>query len=295
MSKEDLIPSVELIETRANPMIWENEEAAKGVFLGVDPTEDPLALLGTPAIQLPEPPRLPEEFQATPALVEWLQALGDGIAAAAGNPHQPVNLDLEPLDALSVQAIAEILGEGEVSCTVTLDDIHYRVQESVLTGVWRVLGDDGSDRVDVGVASSVILRAAASLERADFTIPLPGSSTMNAPAVLAEIRERAANWQGEANHVLNFTLLPMTEEDHQLLTTTLGRADLSIRSGGFGSCRIFATRYRHVWAVQYVNAMGHTILDTIEVGGLPAAAGAAWQDLEDSGTRLAELLEAYLP
>lgn len=294
MSKTDRIPSVELIEPRANPMIWENEEAAQGVFLGLDPAEDPLAVLGTPALELPARPRLPEDFQATPALENWLQALREGIASTVTRPDQTVELSLELLDDLSVLAITEILGEGDVDCAVTLDDIHYRVQESVLTGVWRVRGDDGSDRVEIGAAPGVILRAAASLQQADFTIPMPGDSTMNAPAVLAEIRERAANWEGEANHVLNFTLLPMTGADHRLLTATLGRADLSISSGGFGNCRIFATRYRHVWAVQYVNAMGHTILDTIEVGGLPAAASAAWQDLEDSGTRLGELLETYL-
>jgi hydrogenase-1 operon protein HyaF len=118
---------------------------------------------------------------------------------------------------------------------------------------------------------------------------------MNAPAVLAEIRERAASWRGGENHVLNFTLFPMTDADHALLINTLERADLEMTSGGFGDCRIMATRYRHVWAVQYVNAMGHTILDTVEIGALPPAARASWQDFEDSGERLAEVLEAYLP
>ena len=68
---------------------------------------------------------------------------------------------------------------------------------------------------------------------------------------------------------------------------------LVIRSEGYGSCRIFATGLRHVWAVQYLNSMGKIILDTMEVGGIPASACAAREDFEDSAGRLAEILEAY--
>jgi hydrogenase-1 operon protein HyaF len=297
MSKPDLIPAVELVEPRVNPMTWQDEEAASGVFLGPDPVEDPLALLGTPPMQLPERPRLPEDFTPPPSLLDWLTTLQRHLSAAAidRERERAFELPVDGLDAVSVQAVTEILGEGEVSGSVTLDGVHYAIVESVLPGVWRVCGDDGSDRVEVGAAPTVILDAAASLQTAGFSIPAPDTATMNAPAVLAEIRERAGAWQGEANHVLNFTLLPMTEADQALLIGTLGRADLELNSGGFGECRIMATRYRHVWAVQYVNAMGHTILDTVEIGTLPPAATAAWQDFEDSAERLTELLEAYLP
>jgi hydrogenase-1 operon protein HyaF len=291
MSKSDLIPTVDIPESRANPMVWEGEEAATGVFLGSDPTDDALALLGMPAMQIPPAPRLPEDFEPTPALVNWLARLRAALACAS---EQATRLHLEPLDDVSIQAISEILGEGEVAGSVTLDEISYKVQESILAGVWRVQGSDGSDIVEVATAPAVILDAASSLAPADFPVPAPDGATMNAPAVLAEIQERALAWNGADNHVLNFTLLPMTEADHALLTGVLGRADLELNSGGFGDCRIMATRYRHVWAVQYVNAMGHTILDTVEVGRLPAAARAARQDFEDSLERLEDLREAYL-
>jgi len=39
--------------------------------------------------------------------------------------------------------------------------------------------------------------------------------------------------------------------------------------------------------------MGHTILDTIEVGEVPRAACAGREDFEDSAVRLGEILEAY--
>jgi hypothetical protein len=68
---------------------------------------------------------------------------------------------------------------------------------------------------------------------------------------------------------------------------------LVIRSGGYGSSRVFATGLRHVWAVQYVNGMGNVILDTLEVGGVPVSVLAAKEDFQDSAERLAEILQAF--
>jgi hydrogenase-1 operon protein HyaF len=93
--------------------------------------------------------------------------------------------------------------------------------------------------------------------------------------------------------VVNFTLLPLSESDVEVLTATLGQIPLSIRSEGYGNCLIYATGLRHVWAVQYTNSMGKIILDTLEVGAIPASACAAREDFEDSAVRLGEMLEAY--
>ena len=67
-----------------------------------------------------------------------------------------------------------------------------------------------------------------------------------------------------------------------------------LESGGFGNCKLMATTVRHVWAVQYLNAMGNTILDTLEIGRIPDAALAAPEDFEDSARRLDQILETYL-
>jgi len=119
---------------------------------------------------------------------------------------------------------------------------------------------------------------------------------MNAPALLVELQERSSKYRpGEDNHIINFTLLPITEVDADVLTGVLGQIPLVIRSGGYGSSRVFATGLKHVWAVQYVNGMGSVILDTLEVGGVPVSVLAAKEDFEDSAERLAEILEAYTP
>ena len=72
----------------------------------------------------------------------------------------------------------------------------------------------------------------------------------------------------------------------------LGQVPLVIRSGGFGSSRVFATGLRHVWAVQFINGMGNVILDTLEIGGVPISVLAAREDFEDSAERLSESLQA---
>lgn len=295
MSKSDLIPLKNLDQSRANPMIWENEEQPQGVFVNAGDGEDPLALLGVPAMQLPPLARLPIDFEPGPQLLDRLQQLRQAIGGAASGVPGHQRIDIADLDPQSRQALKEMLGEGEVSGEVSLDGVTYTIAESVLTGIWQVSGTDESEWLEVGPVPQVINRAANSLRPAPVALPpeLPG--LMNGLPVLVEINEHASNWQadGGPNRVLNFSLLPMSPEDQALLIEVLGRADLVLESGGYGNCRVMATRVRHVWAVQYVNGMGHTILDTIEIGDIPEAAVAAREDFEDSAERLEEILEAY--
>lgn len=294
MSESDLIPLKNLDQSRANPMIWENEEQPQGIFINAG-DDDALALLGVPAMQLPPLARLPVDFEPGPQLVDRLEQLRQAIRDAATGRHIDQRIDMAELDQQSRQALHEMLGEGEISGEVSLDGVTYAITESVLTGIWRISGSDATEWLEVAPVPAVVTRAANSLRPAPVALPpaLPG--LMNGRPVLAEINEHAANWQEGSgpNRVLNFSLLPMSPQDQALLTDVLGRADLVLNSGGYGNCRVMATRVRHVWAVQYVNGMGHTILDTIEIGRVPDAAVAAREDFEDSAERLDEILEAY--
>ncbi|MEE4146173.1 MAG: hydrogenase expression/formation protein [Halieaceae bacterium] len=295
MSEPDLIPVNNLDQSRENPMIWTGEEQAQGVFLDPGETDDGLALLGMPAMQTPATPRLPIDFESGPLLRERLEQLRQAVARAAAGDDGQV-LDLVDLDADSRQSMLEMLGEGEVSGSVTLDGVSYTITESVLPGIWRLSGSDGCEYLEVCTIPAVITRAAASLRSAPFALPPAVPGIMNGLALLAEINEHAQNWDPaiEHNRVLNFTLLPTSRADQQLLIDVLGRAELVLDSGGFGNCRVMATTVRHVWVVQYVNGMGKTIMDTIEIGRIPDAALAAREDLEDSAGRLVEILETYL-
>jgi hydrogenase-1 operon protein HyaF len=217
-------------------------------------------------------------------------------AEAPGEPERISMRDLAPADR---EIVVDLLGEGDVAAEVGGSG-YWRVQETVLTGLWRVeaRAADGTQAewLEVATIPLAVTQAAERLsrERVDLPSQWPAGA-MNAPSLIAELQERASTYiPGEQNHVVNFTLLPLTDVDADVLTETLGQVPLVIRSEGYGSCRIFATGLKHVWAVQYLNSMGKIILDTMEVGTIPASACAAREDFEDSAARLAEILEAYV-
>jgi hydrogenase-1 operon protein HyaF len=257
-----------------------------------------LRLLDMPT-GLVRPRRQVRALEALPA--ETRLVLGEVLAALrrqAEAPREPIRVSLRALDEHERATLADVLGEGDVWAVIG-GGAHWRLVESVLAGVWRVeatAGDGtGSEWLEVAAIPHAITQAAERMTRTSLALPErwpPGA--MNAPALLAEVQERSQAWRaGEASHVINFTLLPLTDVDAEVLTAVLGQAPLMIRSEGYGSCRIFAAGLRHVWAVQYLNSMGSVILDTLEIGGVPTAALAAREDFEDSALRLTEILAAY--
>ena len=262
--------------------------------------DDQLRLIGMPTGLVRPTRQALAADQLTPASREIMDAIvADLRDRAAGAVKPPTRYSLRNLDEDGKAAVADILGEGDVWAKVGVGDRFWRVVESVLPGVWRLesTAADGTTEecIDVGPVPGPVLQAAAELPRATIDIPpqMPQGS-MNAPFLLAELQDRSSNYQpGAENHVINFTLLPLTDVDAEVLTAVLGQIPLVVRSGGYGSSRVFATGLRHVWAVQYVNGMGGVVLDTLEVGGVPIAVLAAREDFEDSAERLAEILLAF--
>ncbi len=226
------------------------------------------------------------------------RTIAEDLARLAPGDPQPT-YDLAGLDKANMDVFAEILGEGEVSILVTMP-IDAQAAESVLAGVWRVreLASDGTitrDYIEIGEVPAVVRAAAMHATRTRFHPGQPPEGAMNVMPVLAEISARAARYEpGERNHVISFSLLPMTEQDQAHLQIVLGRGPVHIVSRGYGRCRVMATGVRHVWAVQFFSAAGDVILDTIEIGDVPEAARAAKEDFEDSAARMREIAGAYL-
>jgi len=205
-------------------------------------------------------------------------------------------LDLAGLSPAVIEIVNQMLGEGEVSIVIT-GSRGVRVQESVFTGVWRVCefdtaGDLVADRIEAAAVPSVALdtaRASAADTIVDVAAP---QGAMNAPAVLCEIaaQMRARRTTSPA-HIVNLTLLPLTPEDHAMLERALPVGPVAMIARGFGNCRVTSTLARDVWRVQYFNNMNTLILNTIEVVGVPEVALAASEDLDDSRSRLDELVD----
>ncbi len=216
----------------------------------------------------------------------------------AEGDREPSLISLRSLQPGDRDTILDVLGEGDVWGSVG-GNVGYTFTESVLTGLWYVeaTSPDGAktDWLEVARIPQAVLHAAEHMPRESIGIPdrMP-QGAMNSLALLTELQQRSTAYlPGEENHIINFTLLPITEADAEVLTTVLGQIPLVIRGGGYGSCRIFASGLRHVWAVQYLNSMDKVILDTLEIGGVPVAALAAREDLAESAGRLPEMMQAY--
>jgi hydrogenase-1 operon protein HyaF len=242
---------------------------------------------------LPEP----EALDGCVAGLDLLRRLHDVLARhRVGQPADV--LDLSALDTRDRQLIDQTLGEGEVS-VIQQGSGDTRAQETRLAGVWRlhIPASDGFAARELIEVAEVprFARDSAFLGTTETIGPvgdLP-DGVMNAPALIAEIEAKVAEWRpGSSAHIINLTLLPMTEQDHAYLDERLGRGHVTILSRGYGSCRIVASGIREVWWVQHFNSDDRLILSTLEVTDVPIAALAAQEDIDDSRDRLAEILEA---
>lgn len=244
-----------------------------------------------------QPPPLPEP-EALRAHAGCVSVLREALAAlrAPDAARRTQVVDLSGLDAADRTLLNQVLGEGEVAAQL-LGEPGLRVQESVFAGLWRVVQMEGgvavSDALEIGPVPQALVDAAAR-EGADTVIRFDDApeGVMNAPALLVEIDERRRGWQaGDAPHVINLSLLPLSAGDSAHLDGQLGAGRVQILSRGYGNCRIVNTRVSRTWRVTYFNSTDIVILDTLEVCRVPDVACAAAEDLADSAERLAEVLD----
>lgn len=242
-------------------------------------------------------PRLPETADPAvlTAVAARLHGLLDRMAAAGFARAATVSEDLACLPPAEREALGQLLGFGEVSA-YTVAPRHWRVQETAFASLWRVLGLDErgaiiEDRLQAGAMPPVLEEAMAATSSRELEPPAYPPGTMNAPALVQELRRQATAYQpGQPAHVINLTLLPVSEADLDTLYGWLGHREVSILSRGYGNCRITSTRLAHVWWVQYFNTMDALILNTIEVVDMPEVALAAVEDFEDTLERLRDYL-----
>ena len=238
---------------------------------------------------LPEPEELAAHRGCVAVLHEALAALQRTDAIASTQV-----IDLTTLNDGDRTLLNQVLGEGEVAAQV-LGASAVQVQESVFAGVWRVLHLEGGhtvrDTLEIGAIPQALLAAAALDARRGPFDDAP-DDVMNAPSLLAELGDRSRRWQpGDAAHVVNLTLLPLSAGDSAHLDAQLGAGRVLILSRGYGNCRIVNTRLAHTWRVTYFNSADIIILDTLEVCRVPEVGCAAAEDLEDSAERLTEVLQ----
>lgn len=285
---------------RPNPMIWMNEPEPEGVFIGAG--EDGLQLLGLPQGASPAARRRElERLRGQPVSADARARLNDMARALTASAADGAarRIELDDLGSDDLALALDVLGTGEASVMIAATDDMVQASETVFPGLWILRRDEAPSApwAEVGDCPSLVRETLAAMPAR--TLPLehivPPDGAMNVMGVLAEARHVAAAWRaGASNHVMNFTLLPMTEADAAFLAAMLGEGPVRFASGGYGAARIIATLLPRVWAVQYLNSMGVVILDTLEIGDVPVAACAAREDFADSAVRLTHILAGDL-
>lgn len=246
-----------------------------------------------------EAPRMPEpesvsDLDGARATMLWLE---DALTSY-NRTSEPQLANLTALDADSREIINQILGEGEVSITHN-GSVRARTQESILAGVWRTLYLDDDDQVTYDLLEVAdiphYVRQQDWSER-DITRNLQDApvDAVNAPSILFELDSyRQQYTSGQQPKVINLSLLPLCDADIEFLDEQLGHGSVDILSRSYGKCQVSATLVRNAWWVRYYNSMSTLILNTLEVVDVPHVACAAPEDLQDSASRLDEILSFY--
>ncbi len=244
-------------------------------------------------------PALPEP-EETQGIERALDILAQVKAAAEtqASDAAPRSFDITDFDTQNRAFVDQALCDGEVSIVAGNT---IQAQESVFAGVWRLQEVDEAgalvrDSIEVGAFPAAVLDIAHAAAL-DVTRSHRGSlpqGVINAPALATELDDKiAAHRPGKDAHVINLTLLPLTEEDVAFLDEGMGPGSVTILSRGYGNCRITSTGTRNAWWVRYFNSRDAVVLNTIEVVDVPSVACAAREDLLDSAQRLGEVLEVY--
>jgi hydrogenase-1 operon protein HyaF len=245
------------------------------------------------------PPVLPElsERCDTERVRDILVQVRERLAAAHDQAIGST-LSLAGLTGRERALLDQILGEGEVSArAVTPEGLRIDAQESVFTGVWRVVRrerEEGvEDRLEVGPFPAEIADCAArdgARRGCVSPVAVVPDGIMNGPAIVAELFDVWRQGPAAMPHIVNLSLLPFTPADVQYLDAVLGQGSVTILSRGYGNCRITSTQRPATWYLHYYNSQDHLILSTVEVCDVPEVARAAAADFVDSEVRLGEVL-----
>lgn len=245
------------------------------------------------APDIPEPEQV-QHLGGARATTEWIRRALERYRVGG----EPQVADISALDAENRELVNQILGEGEVSLRFG-GPLQVRMQESVLAGIWRTFYLDANgaimhDLIEVCDVPVLARRRPDPECVAAIAGVTPPADVMNAMPILSEIQDHVQSWQaGDLAHVINLTLLPLSEDDIRFLGDVLGKGPVDTLSRGYGDCQITSAACPGVWWVRYTNSMGTLILNTLEITDIPMVACAAQEDLDDSRQRFRELLEPY--
>lgn len=217
-------------------------------------------------------------------------------ARSAGNAahgDELLSKDFEAFDEKHLDFIIATLATGEVR--IAIDDGAVKLEETQITGLWRV-EENGKQRFVLASVPRVVLEH---VKKGKETLDIPAQTpegVFAAPSILQEMKanlEKADLTTIDFNPppVIELTRQPLERADMVWLNSLLGVGKTEIWLSGFANAHIKSTLYRGIWRSTLLNRAGKGLLDSFVVTLLPPEVPASPDEFEDTARQCHEMIE----
>ena len=204
-----------------------------------------------------------------------------------------LTVPFESFEAKYLDFIIATLASGEVR--ISANNGALRVEETSVTGLWRVQENDKQKFVLASIPSEVV----TAIKEGDRALEIPAEKPeglFSSPAILEELSAA----QKEANletldfnppHMVELTRQPIEKEDMAWLKSILGVGTTEVWLTGFANARMQSTKYCGIWRSTLLNKAGKTLLDSFVVTLLPPEVPVSPDEFTDTVRECDDLIE----
>lgn len=204
-----------------------------------------------------------------------------------------LTVPFESFDAKHLDFIIATLASGEVR--ISADNGALRVEETSVTGLWRVQENDKQKFVLASIPSEVL----EAIKKGNRTLEVPTEKPeglFSSPAIIQELSaaQKEANLEAldfNPPHMVELTRQPIEKEDMAWLKSILGAGSTEIWLTGFANARMQSTNYCGIWRSTLLNKAGKTLLDSFVVTLLPPEVPVSPDEFEDTVRECEDLIE----
>jgi hypothetical protein len=185
------------------------------------------------------------------------------------------------IDSLPIpirETLEDLLGKGKIEASAA--GLGVLARETALPGLWLV--DDGKT-LEIGALPMGVVAVLTAAGDPDWTLPDAPDGAATAPALLADLRQRAKFCQTEdRSSIVSLDRLPLVPADHAMIDAALGKPTITLIARGEQICVMESTQCRHLWRVTRHSTGEDLPLHTLEIAVVPVAARSNPADIEQS-------------
>ncbi len=238
------------------------------------------------------------EHEAAKATLSLLKSVREAAEKAATRPEgeflgEQLTVSFDSFDPKFLDFIIATLASGEVR--ISANDGALRVEETSVTGLWRVQENEKQKFVLASIPSEVL----DVIKTGDRALQVPTEKPeglFSSPAIVQELvaAQKELNFDAidfNPPHMVELTRQPIEKEDMAWLKSILGAGSTEIWLTGFANARMQSTKYCGIWRSTLLNKAGKTLLDSFVVTLLPPEVPVSSDEFQDTVRECDELIE----